>query len=110
MYGPVPAEWLRSHASPRSEPDWCAIASSGSTIAPTVNVSTERKACGLEVFGRLTTTVSLPTAMVSPSFMPPMSLNKNAGDLLSAITRSKEKATAFAVTGLPVLNLTPGRS
>ena len=69
-----------------------------------------RNARGLAVFGRLTTTVSSPTGMVSPSLRPATSLKRNAGDLFSAITRSNENTTAFAVTGRPVLNLTPGRS
>src|SRR3954471_3448890 len=110
LYGPLPAEWSSRQPEPESPAVSCDFTSFESTIPATVNVRIERKPCGLEVFGMLTTTVLASVALTLLSFRPAMSVKRNAGDLLSLMTRWIEYTTSSAVSVLPLANFTPDLS
>ena len=76
-------------------------------MPPTVKVRIERKPCGLEVLGMLTTTVLPSVALMLSGLSPAMSVKRKAGDLLSLMTRWSEYTTSSAVSGLPLVNFTP---
>src|SRR5439155_9553451 len=91
-YGPLPAEWSRSHPDPESPLVSCDFTSFESTMPPTVKVRIERKPCGLEVLGMLTTTVLPSVALMLSGLSPAMSVKRKAGDLLSLMTRWSERS------------------
>src|SRR6266511_1414933 len=110
LYGPLPAEWSRSHADPESPAVSCAFTSFESTMPPTVKVRIERKPWGLAVFGMLTTTVLASVALMFSALSPAMSVKRKAGDLFSLMTRWSEYTTSSAVRALPLANFTPDLS
>src|SRR5258707_15124784 len=76
-------------------------------MPPVTPVKTVRNAEGLTSLGIVRTTVLGSAALMLSTVSLPTSVMRNAGGLLSVMTRDNEKTTSSAVNAVPLAELNP---